>query len=855
MPKYIPYIPVDSPEHVAGSLELKKIKNQQDEDLKTLNQSIDSKSTPERRKKAAKKLYFKYNKKRNKFSLNPDKDFEDQYIDPIILMQLHKEQGELKDATNEQLRKTMLNYANNSFLSPYYLQSPVKSNTLEGAQEYFNVAKNATNEPFSTAAFMASPAFSSLLLGSLGYMASDKVAEDAGLTETNRKIAGIAGGATTGLLSYLTHGTFKNMKRTKELIDEMKKGPIDVPYTELNSNLIKNTQKYLPANSKTYFQVTGDRPLLPAPKLTSHVQGDEAVKMFKEYGGTKIPKGSINGEQLRMYVPEARERYGLVGNTDITDEEIAEALYKHTNELGEGTAAINEQREPQLLFRGDTKRYTELKPRMTPEQLAKAKGTMDNSLGTLFLGEFPYHYQGADRYLGTVLNFRNNGWEFKDSGTGSKVIGGERMQLPPKGSYLLYSTTFGKGNYPITVMKLPSSYMESGVNDLNAFVVRTPAVRDATPEISVLNDDWLVKGAQGSTPHMNTKLIYDKDGFPLFLQPDGSTSPALGGYDNRQGMAEHYRFVLNDAQKNKQGLIKSNKKAPLRDEHSDYTYFALPNFNIRGAKHILPYDLRIPRDWNDPNIFRFTDRFGKEITPTPYYGSKEELQNSLVNGIIKGIKYRTSPQHMQQIQETMGWTDDQMARLSEEFKKLSSNMSIGVGSLEEGMSDIGAYHGKYIKDSNGNVVGFKSDIYGNIDRIPNDAIAMETGAHEMGGHGLTAGIRAEQSNPQDKYFPLIKELMQKNKELARQILVPINDNSWDDAYNYFTDDNELVTRVIADNALGGNTSGFEKLKEYFTPESLQKYKKVVLSLLGVTSVGTAASNNRYGGKLIKRKFK
>ena len=39
-------------------------------------------------------------------------------------------------------------------------------------------------------------------------------------------------------------------------------------------------------------------------------------------------------------------------------------------------------------------------------------------------------------------------------------------------------------------------------------------------------------------------------------------------------------------------------------EHNNYTYIALPNFNIMGAKHILPYDLRIPRDWKDSNIYR-----------------------------------------------------------------------------------------------------------------------------------------------------------------------------------------------------------------------------------------------------------
>lgn len=119
--------------------------------------------------------------------------------------------------------------------------------------------------------------------------------------------------------------------------------------------------------------------------LNHHLQGEDAIKMFKEYGGT--PKGSLNGDQLRKYVMEARERYGLIDNPNISDEEIAQALYKHTNELGKGSAAINSQGEPQLLFRGDTKAYTQLKDH--PTDLATKSGTMDNSLGTLFLGELP----------------------------------------------------------------------------------------------------------------------------------------------------------------------------------------------------------------------------------------------------------------------------------------------------------------------------------------------------------------------------------------------------------------------------------------------------------------------------------
>lgn len=151
--------------------------------------------------------------------------------------------------------------------------------------------------------------------------------------------------------------------------------------SEILNTPIANNYSYL---KNTYTGFKGIK-----PKLNHHLQGDDAVKMFKEYGGTPIPEGSLNGDQLRKYVMEARERYGLIDNPNISDEEIAQALYKHTNELGKGSAAVNSQGEPQLLFRGDTKAYTQLKDRPSPTDLATKSGTMDNSLGTLFLGELP----------------------------------------------------------------------------------------------------------------------------------------------------------------------------------------------------------------------------------------------------------------------------------------------------------------------------------------------------------------------------------------------------------------------------------------------------------------------------------
>lgn len=330
--------------------------------------------------------------------------------------------------------------------------------------------------------------------------------------------------------------------------------------------------------------------------LNHHLQGEDAIKMFKEYGGTPIPEGSLNGDQLRKYVMEARERYGLMDNPNISDEEIAQALYKHTNELGKGSAAINSQGEPQLLFRGDTKAYTQLKDHPSPTDLATKSGTMDNSLGTLFLGELPGTGQssmGLERYLVRGQEF-NGSSKLIGSGTGAKVLGGdgkyhtEISQIIPKDAKPLvtYPTRFGDN----AVYKLPAKYSESKTNNINAFVVRTPAVRDASKEISVLNDDWLIKGG--------SKVNYH-----------GPLNPT----NERSAMAEHYDYILKDAQKKQQGLLKSNPNSPLRDEHDDYTYFAVPDWNKSNVKSLLPYDLRIPRNWSDPNIFRIAAPIGMSL--------------------------------------------------------------------------------------------------------------------------------------------------------------------------------------------------------------------------------------------------
>lgn len=355
--------------------------------------------------------------------------------------------------------------------------------------------------------------------------------------------------------------------------------------------------------------------------LNHHLQGEDAIKMFKEYGGTPIPEGSLNGDQLRKYVMEARERYGLIDNPNISDEEIAQALYKHTNELGKGSAAINSQGEPQLLFRGDTKAYTQLKDHISPEKLVENKGTMDNSLGTLFTGEFPgtlqdrFDTMGSSRYLdGWNFNPTINKWQWRGSGTESNFNKqeGYLMFSHPHPNYKLAQ----RGQY--VGFKKAASTPEHP-NDLNAFIVKTPAMRDATREISVLNDDFLVLQPTFKTNRFkwdtSKERIVDTSGKIDDVIED---NPNLG---QRLAVGEHYTNVLQDAQKNNQGLLKSSRVGEngvtsdnsLREEHAHYSYFALPNFNKQNAKHILPYDLRIPRNWSDPNIFRIAAPIGMSL--------------------------------------------------------------------------------------------------------------------------------------------------------------------------------------------------------------------------------------------------
>lgn len=314
--------------------------------------------------------------------------------------------------------------------------------------------------------------------------------------------------------------------------------------------------------------------------LNGHLKGDVAIQMFKEYGDITIPSNSKIYSQIQQLVPEARERYNLVGRTDITDDEIARSLYKRAMELnGNGNAAIwAETGEPRLLFRGDTRRYNRLLNKPEPEHLRS--GTEDNSLGNLFLGELPGGSDlGIERYLHRVESHPFFGGDaLWLSSTGSGIKHGKTvLQEVPTDLTRAYGQIYGpKASRSFGRVKLlPADLSAGGGNDINPFIIRAKNIRDASDEISVGADIALLK-SKGIDYSLGT----------------------------RNAMLKHYRTVLDDAVSKNQGLLISNPNSPFRpDEHAFNMYYALPNFNRQNAKHLFGWDLRRPVQWDVDNIY------------------------------------------------------------------------------------------------------------------------------------------------------------------------------------------------------------------------------------------------------------
>lgn len=528
----------------------------------------------------------------------------------------------------------------------------------------------------------------------------------------------------------------------------------------------KNLEESAIINSVTPKALTfTELPLRLPYDPNNHLQGDAAVQMFKEYGGLPIPKGSINGEQIMKYVPEARERYGLVGNTNITDEEIAQALYKHSLELGGNTAAVNNQGEPQLLFRSDTKPYTELKSKTPKHTLEELNGsTIDNMLGINFLDNIVKSGELADegvlKYLHTINESidPNFGTHIDISASTTvprrirALLNKSLDSVPEDATYIGSRDMTYKGKHMNTTnyYKVPSRMLpeEYSTNVINAFIVRTPQVRDMTKEMQTLNEAESIESGEMNwlTPE-KPFMTYDKDGYPMINYKGEQIEASLGSQEHaRQLWWDQYNQILKDAQNKNQGLLMSlpNKN---RREHKVYTYFTLPDFNIRSAKHLLPYDLRVPRDWSNHNIFKSISTQDDEQFNSIYDNLLSKLSGKMTR--VPSAEYEEWPYIWKfDLPTNNKWYMDQIRFFNNTVSPRFSNYGIFN-------PDFTVSHIVKVPNSNSKISG----LYNNdraLVRLNNNLSRMkQTAAHESFGHSTEKSLP---ENVKTKWKNLFKEI-------------------------------------------------------------------------------------------------
>lgn len=289
------------------------------------------------------------------------------------------------------------------------------------------------------------------------------------------------------------------------------------------------------------------------------------------------------------------------------------------------------------------------------------------------------------------------------------------------------------------------------------------------------------------------------------------------------------------------------------------------------------------------------DSFGKEITPTPFPGTDNELSQMAYDSQIDVLKdYFTNPQKIEQVKSEMHWGDKEYDEFQDELMRiLGTQADVNIRDLQSGFTDIGSSSGKVIGEGTNAEARQKLSL--NKDRIANVEQALETIIHEIGGHGKTLSIR---QNPNDvvstkfgKWFPRMKQFTRKNKTIANTTLElnekgklfsdfdsenalkhylkwnnysPSEINDLLEQYRHFkyaTDEQELYARGYTSQLMQNlkptyKTLNQEQLERYYTPESVKKYINSVLSI-SVPIIGSYGliQSNRKGGRLIPRKYK
>lgn len=280
----------------------------------------------------------------------------------------------------------------------------------------------------------------------------------------------------------------------------------------------------------------------------------------------------------------------------------------------------------------------------------------------------------------------------------------------------------------------------------------------------------------------------------------------------------------------------------------------------------------VPRKIYTQPVKKFKDNYGKEITPTPYPGTDSEMIDIVNNAHLSVLRDYFSPEKINQIKKTMNWGNQEISELQDEILRTIGNGSdVQIKGPEDGFVDIATHHGE-IMGSGNNATG-KHVITLNRERIPDNQTIQEGAIHEIGLHGKTASLQPEDFNKQGSYsnvvkdwFPRLAQITQKNKELSDNILQLnrrgqflnqfsnsadveryISDKKipWDrynkinDAAKYFRyvkQADETAARGYTGqlfeklNGPDAKTINIQQLEQFYTPESVEKFKKAVLGI-------------------------
>lgn len=266
---------------------------------------------------------------------------------------------------------------------------------------------------------------------------------------------------------------------------------------------------------------------------------------------------------------------------------------------------------------------------------------------------------------------------------------------------------------------------------------------------------------------------------------------------------------------------------------------------------------------------QFKDKYGREVIPTPYNGPDSDLIEAVSDAQKQVLRDYFSKDKINQIKKTMGWGDSEISELQDEIIRAIGNKSdVRIKGPQDGFTIIGEHKGKIV-GSGPNAEGVHM-VTLNRERVPNLQVAQEAGIHEIGVHGKTLSMQAEDfgkagySDYIRDMFPRLAQITQKNADIADEILefnrlgnylnqfkttadleryfveqgIPFD--KWDKFnnsrryFNYVNQADEKTARAytgqLYEKIYGNNkTENIQQLEKYFTPESVERFKKAVLS--------------------------